>query len=184
MRTLLFFIFLQLHVSAQEVYKSPFEISLGIAPNYYVNNIVTFGQYVKPLNYSFMSRVMWHSKYKISLGLGVGIHKLYQVEGFSSNTSDFINLLAIPVQFTIGMKWSDRCYNTIAFGPSWLINNASLNGTREHSVTLSTSDIQASVGYHLVLKKHFSLSTEFSYFISTKNEDMNFSIPIIASFKF
>ena len=82
------------------------------------------------------------------------------------------------------MKWSDRCYNTIGFGPSWLINNVSLNGTREYSVTLSTSDIQASVGYHLVLKKHFSLSTEFSYFISTKNEDMNFSIPIIASFKF
>lgn len=161
----------------------PFSISAGISPNYYFNNIETFREYVKPINYGFHTRILWNSIHRISLGLDISPQKMYHVTDFSKDENAYINLWAIPIHFFISMKISKKLYGYCGFGPSFLQNNASNSNTNIQSNSLSISDMQIGLGYKIFQLKKFDFSIESKYFISTKNEDMNISFPIMISYK-
>jgi hypothetical protein len=96
--------FCSLQILAQENTNIPFSIHAGIAPNYYFNNISTFRNQVDPINYGFQGRILWNSKYRISLGLDISPQKLYQVNDFPQDPSYYIDLWVIPIHFLISIK--------------------------------------------------------------------------------
>jgi hypothetical protein len=172
-----------IQILAQENTKIPFSIQAGVAPNYYFNNISTFRENVDPINYGFQGRILWNSKYRISLGLDVSPQKLYQVNDFPQDPSYYIDLWAIPIHFFIAMKINPKLYAYGGFGPSLLINNAKNSTSSIQSNSFSISDVQLGIGYKVYSYKKLDFSIEAKYFISTKNEDMNISFPLMVSYK-
>lgn len=159
--------------------------SLSAGPNYYFNNIKTFGEYVKPFNYSFFGRIMWNSRYLVSLGIECGYNKFYRVNGFD-NDEIRASLVAIPVHLVIAMRVTKSFYANFSFGPSLLLNSGSI-GTVDnsfHNKVLSLADGSASVGYRKRLGKDFTLGAELKFNFSTKATDMNLSLPIVLSYDF
>jgi hypothetical protein len=180
---IIIFVLLALQLQAQENSKIPFSFHAGVAPNYYFNNISTFRENVDPVNYGFQGRILWNSKYRISLGLDVSPQKLYQVNDFPKDPSYYIDLWAIPIHFFIAMKITPKLYAYGGFGPSILINNASNSTSSLQSNSFSVSDAQFGLGYKVFSYKKLDFSIEAKYFISTKNEDMNISFPLMVSYK-
>lgn len=159
--------------------------SLSAGPNYYFNNIKTFGNYVKPLNYSFFGRIMWNSRYLVSLGIESGYNKFYRVNGFD-NDEIRASLVAIPMHLVIAMRVTRSFYANFSFGPSLLLNSGSI-GTVDnsfHNNVLSLADGSASVGYRKRLSKDFTIGAELKFNFSTKATDMNLALPIVLSYDF
>lgn len=159
--------------------------SLSAGPNYYYNNIKTFGDYVRPINYSFFGRIMWNSRYRVSLGIETGYNQFYRVDGFE-NDAVKATLGAIPVHLVIGMRISRSFYSHFSFGPSLLLNTGS-SETRENSFSnkvLSLADGSLCTGYRLRLGRDFTLGIELKLNFSTKATDLNLALPVVLSYDF
>ena len=159
--------------------------SISGGPNFYFNNIKTFGDYVRPVNYGFFGRIMWNSRYLVSLGIETGYNKYYRVNGFENNAIK-ASLAAIPLHLVIGMRVTKSFYANFSFGPSLLLNVASI-ATQENSVhnkVLSLADGSASIGYRKRVAKDLTIGAELKFNFSTKATDMNLALPIVLSYDF
>ena len=159
--------------------------SLSAAPNYYYNNIKTFGNYVKPLNYSFFGRIMWNSRYLVSLGVETGYNKFYRVDGFEQEAIK-ADLAAIPLHLVIGMRVTRSFYANFSFGPALLLNSATseVHENRIHNKVWSLADGSICFGYRKRLSKDFTLGAELKFNFSTKASDMNWALPVVLSYDF
>jgi hypothetical protein len=159
--------------------------SIAAGPNYYFNNIKTFGDYVKPVNYSFFGRIMWNSRYLVSLGIETGYNKFYRVNGFE-NDAIRATLAAIPLHLVIGMRVTKSFYANFSFGPSLLLNVASIESVENRIVNkvFSLADGSVCIGYRKRLGKDFTLGAELKFNFSTKAADMNLALPIVLSYDF
>lgn len=159
--------------------------SLSAGPNYYFNNIRTFGDHVRPFNYSFFGRIMWNSRYLVSLGIETGYNKFYRVNGFE-NDEIRASLAAIPLHLVIGMRITKSVYTHFSFGPSLLLNAASSQTLDNHVLNkvLSLADGSFCVGYRRRLGKDFTLGAELKLNFSTKATDLNLALPIVLSYDF
>jgi hypothetical protein len=155
--------------------------SISAGPDYYFNNIKTFGEYVKSVNYSFFGRIMWNSRYLVSLGIETGYNRFYSVSGFDAIKA---SLAAIPVHLVIGMRVTKSFYTSFSFGPSLLINVASMAENRIFNKVLSLADGSACIGYRKRLGKDFTLGVELKFNFSTKGADMNLALPVVLSYDF
>lgn len=157
--------------------------SISAGPNYYFNNIKTFGEYVKPVNYGFFGRIMWNSRYLVSLGVETGYNKFYRVSGFDAVKA---SLAAIPIHLVIGMRVTKSFYTSFSFGPSLLLNAASIEtvDNRMFNKVLSLADGSVCVGYRKRLGKDFTLGAELKFNFSTKAADMNLALPVVLSYDF
>lgn len=182
--TLFFFISCQLHAQDNKQdnpQDGHFTGSVSAGPNYYFNNIKTFGEYVKPVNYSFFGRIMWNSRYLVSLGVETGYNKFYRVSGFDAIEA---SLAAIPVHLVIGMRVTKSFYTSFSFGPSLLVNVASMAENRVFNKVFSLADGSACIGYRKRLGKDFTLGAELKFNFSTKAADMNLTLPVVVSYDF
>lgn len=159
--------------------------SVSAGPNYYYNNIKTFGDYVKPLNYSFFGRIMWNSRYLVSLGIETGYNKFYRVDGFE-NDAVKATLSAVPLHLVIGMRIARSFYSHFSFGPSLLLNSGSSETLENsfHNKVLSLADGSICAGYRLRLGKDFTLGIEVKLNFSTKATDLNLALPVVLSYDF
>ncbi len=159
--------------------------SIAAGPNYYFNNIKTFGDHVRPFNYGFFGKIMWNSPYLVSLGLETGYNKFYRVNGFENNAIR-ASLAAIPVHLVIGMRLSPSFYTHFSFGPSLLLNVASSErlDNRFTNKVMSLADGSLCFGYRRRLNKSFTLGAELKFSFSTKATDMNLALPIVLSYNF
>jgi hypothetical protein len=158
---------------------------ISAGPNFYFNNIKTFGDHVKPLNYCFFGRIMWNSAYLVSLGVETGYNKFYRVGGFA-NDEIKATLGAIPLHLVIGMRFVKSFYSNFSFGPSLLFDAAS-SGTVENSVhnkVLSLADGSICLGYRKRLGRDFTIGAELKFNFSTKAQDLNLALPIVLSYDF
>lgn len=159
--------------------------SVSGGPNFYFNNIKTFGDDVKPVNYGFFGRIMWNSRYLASLGIETGYNKFYSVNG-SGNNAIRASLAAIPIHLVLGMRVTKSFYVNFSFGPSLLLNVASI-ATQENSVhnkVLSLADGSASIGYRKRVTRDLTVGAELKFNFSTKATDMNLALPIVLSYDF
>lgn len=155
--------------------------SISAGPNYYFNNVKTFGEYVKPVNYSFFGRIMWNSRYLVSLGVETGYNRFYTVSGFDAIEA---SLATIPVHLVIGMRVTKSFYTSFSFGPSLLINVASMAENRIFNKVFSLADGSACIGYRKRLGKDFTIGAELKFNFSTKAADMNLALPVVLSYDF
>jgi hypothetical protein len=157
--------------------------SLSAGPNYYFNNIKTFGEYVKPVNYGFFGRIMWNSRYLVSLGIETGYNKFYRVSDFDAIKA---SMAAIPLHLVIGMRVTKSFYASFSFGPSLLLNSASIetDENRIFNKVLSLADGSVCIGYRKRLGKDFTLGAELKFNFSTKAADMNLALPVVLSYDF
>jgi hypothetical protein len=160
-----------------------FTASVSGGPGYYFNNIRTFKDAVKPLNYGFFARIMWDSKYLVALGIETGYNKYYRAE---DNRVEHIeaSLAAIPFHLVIGMRLTKGFYTNFSFGPSLLINTAEAGNNMVTNGVLSFADGSLSAGYKRKLNEKFSFGAELKFNFSTKAEDMNIVLPVILSYRF
>lgn len=159
--------------------------SLSGGPNYYRNNIKTFGEYVRPFNYSIFGRIMWNSRYLVSLGIETGYNKFYRVDGVE-NDEIRAALTAVPLHLVISMRMIRSFYANFSFGPSLLLNTASIRSMDQRIVNkaISFADGSLSVGYRKRLTRDFTLGAELKFNFSTKAADINFAFPIVISYDF
>ncbi|WP_118951579.1 hypothetical protein [Taibaiella helva] len=159
--------------------------SLSAGPNFYFNNIKTFGDHVKPFNYSFFGRIMWNSRYLVSLGIETGYNKFYRVNGYE-NDAIRASLAAIPLHLVIGMRITKSVYTHFSFGPSLLLNAASSETLENHVLNkvFSLADGSFCVGYRRHLKKGLNLGLELKLNFSTKATDLNLALPVVLSYDF
>lgn len=157
---------------------------LSAGPNYYFNNIKTFHDNVKPVNYSFFARMMWQSGYDISLGIETGYNKFYRVSGFTNDESGKITLAAIPLHLVVGMKLKKHFYSALSFGSTILINAASDETGIIRSTVFSFADGSLAFGYKKEIGQHFNLGAEIKLNFSTKSADLNLAVPIVLSYNF
>jgi hypothetical protein len=159
--------------------------SLSGGPNYYFNNIVTFGNYVKPVNYCFFGKIMWNSRYLVSLGIETGYNRFYRVDGFEKDAIK-ATLTAIPLHLVIGMRVKKVFYAHFSFGPSLLLNSAYSTSleNRINNKVLSLADGSVCVGYRKRLTKDFTIGAELKFSFSTKAEDLSLALPIVFSYDF
>lgn len=181
-------LFISCHLHAQDNKQDNpqdghFTGSISAGPNYYFNNIKTFGDYVKPINYSFFGRIMWNSRYLVSLGIETGYNKFYRVSGFE-NDAIRATLAAIPMHLVISMRVTKSFYSNFSFGPSLLLNVAETDGNKIFNKVLSLADGSVCIGYRKRLGKDFTLGAELKFNFSTKAADMNLALPIVLSYDF
>ncbi|KAA5535086.1 hypothetical protein F0919_10875 [Taibaiella lutea] len=168
------------NLNAQQTHR--FTASVSGGPNYYFNNIRTFRDGVKPLNYSFFARIMWDSKYLVALGVEIGYNKYYRAEDDKAENIK-ATLAAIPFHLVIGMRLTKGFYTNFSFGPSILFNRAQAGDNMVNNRILSFADGSLAVGYKRILNKKFSFGAELKFNFSTKAEDMNIAVPIILSYR-
>jgi len=181
--TILLLLIASFNAHAQKPYPTHrFTASVSGGPNYYFNNIRTFKDGVKPLNYSFFARIMWDSRYAVALGVETGYNKYYRAE--DNNTENIkATLAAIPFHLVIGMRLPKGFYTNFSFGPSMLLNTAEAGGNRVNNRILSFADGSLSAGYKRKLNKKFTFGAELKFNFSTKAEDMNIAVPVILSYR-
>ena len=185
---LFLFILIPARIHAQDSHQDNpqdghFTGSVSLGPNYYFNNIKTFGDYVKPVNYSAFARIMWNSRYLVSLGVETGFNKFYRVSS-SDNADIKAALEAIPLHLVIGMRIAKTFYANFSFGPSLLLNPAHSGTESINNKVLSYADGSVCFGYRKRLNRSFCLGAELKFNFSTKAEDMNLALPIVLSYDF
>lgn len=159
--------------------------SVSAGPNYYYNNIKTFGEYVRPVNFSVFGRIMWNSRYLVSLGIETGYNKFYRVDGFEQDAIK-ASLAAVPLHLVIGMRITKSFYANFSFGPALLLNTAS-SSTLENTINnkvWSLADGSLCFGYRKRLGRDFTLGAEFKFNFSTRASDLNWALPVVLSYDF
>jgi hypothetical protein len=128
---------------------------------------------------------MWNSRYLVSLGIETGYNKFYRVTGLE-NEALKATLGAIPMHLVLGMRITKSFYAHFSFGPSLLLNAASVEtvGNRFLNKVISFADGSVCFGYRKRLGKDFTLGAELKFNFSTKAADMNLALPIVLSYDF
>lgn len=156
----------------------------GVGPNIYFDNLVIGKDYVNPINYSFVGRIMWEPEHNLSLGIESGYYRLYSLS-FDEFPDVEISNSAIPIQLVVCMKFLKTFYFSFSSGQTILLNHVYTPkvGTIDASV-LSLGDFAGSLGYKKQLKEHISIGTEVKFFDSTKLDDKNISLLFMAGYTF
>lgn len=157
----------------------------GIGPNFYLNNLEIAADRVKPVNYSFVARLMWEPEYFLSLGLETGYNQLYTMSGSHPTTGDvrIVNAV-VPLQGVVSMRFTEHLYGNFNLGFGILLNNVStgLLGDFDASV-MSLGDFTAALGYRKNLTDRFTLGGEIRGYYSGKLQDRNIALVFVAGYK-
>ncbi|MEI6266166.1 MAG: hypothetical protein WCP74_13795 [Sphingobacteriia bacterium] len=166
--------------------KHKYSLYMGVGPNYYFNNLVLAKDYVRELNYSFVTRFMWEPEFFVSLGFETGYNKLYTVKGDPANTNGakIVNA-SIPIQFIISMKFLKDFYGNFTMGQGIRLNKITTNASGDyHASNFSLGDYGIAVGYQKIIAPHFSLGTELKGYYSSKLDDRNMALVFMAGYRF
>ncbi|HTQ27520.1 MAG TPA: hypothetical protein VMI35_05300 [Puia sp.] len=164
--------------------KHHFAFYAGVGPNYYFNNIVTFKQDVNSWNYSITGRFMWEPGSLLSVGLESGYYRLYTVN-ISQPSTAHVSTSAIPIQLVVSMKFLKDWYVNFNMGQSVLLNKAHADGYSDVNATVvSLGDFAASVGYKYKFPSRFSVGAEAKAYLSTKDNDFNVALLVVAGYNF
>ena len=157
----------------------------GIGPNIYFNNLEIAADRVKPLNYSFVARLMWEPEYFLRLGVETGYNQLYTMSGSHPVTGDvrIVNSI-VPLQGVISMRFSEHFYGNFNLGFGILYNNVSTTnlGNFDASV-MSLGDFAAAVGYRRDMSERFTLGAELRGYYSGKLQDRNLALVFMAGYR-
>jgi len=169
-----------------QVHKHKFSLYGGVGPNYYFNNLVIAKNYVQPLNYSVSARLMWEPEHFISLGIESGYYQLYAVKYTAPSlwTAQVVNT-AVPIQLVMSMKFLRNFYADLSIGQTNLVSKfSSPEKARVEYSTWSLADYGITLGYQHPINDHFSFGIESKFFHSTKNDDRNLALMLVAAFHF
>lgn len=162
-----------------------FTLYAGLGPNYYFNNLVLAKSQVNEINYSFVTRFMWEPEHFLSLGFETGYNRLYTVKGTESNGSSLhIVNAAIPLHGVVTMKFSPHFYGSFNMGQSIIINKANTANGQTNGSTFSPADFGLTAGYKKTISPRMLLGAELKGFYSTKLEDSNIGLIIMAGYRF
>ena len=182
-QSILFLLLLASHVQAlaQDAPKtSKFSVYASVGPSLYLNNFDYFSKFVDPFHYNFTARIMWEPKYRISIGLKSGYHKIYTVNFNGPNNGKF-TLSAIPIQTLFTMRLFKGSYALFGMGPSLYYNNiVTSKGDVLNASFYSLADISAGFGYIQRSRDKLSFGAEFEYFFSSKSNENLLSLSFIA----
>lgn len=157
----------------------------GIGPNVYLNNLEIAADKVKPLNYSFVARLMWQPEYFLSVGIETGYNQLYTLSGSHPATGDvkIVNSI-VPLQGVISMKFSERFYGNFNLGFGFLFNNVSTDklGNFDASV-MSLGDFAAAIGYRKDVTDRITIGGELRGYYSGKLQDRNIALVFMAGYR-
>ncbi len=166
--------------------KHKYSLYMGVGPNYYFNNLVLAKDYVRELNYSFVTRFMWEPEFFVSLGFETGYNKLYTVKGdpAATNGTKIVNA-SIPIQFIISMKFLKVFYGNFTMGQAIRLNKVTTNASGDYNASnFSLGDYGIGVGYKKSISNKFSIGTELKGYYSSKLEDRNMALLFMAGYKF
>ena len=161
-----------------------FAVYAGAGPSLFLNNLVILKDDVKPFKYAISARVMWEPEHSfVSIGIETGYFRLYSVH--SSQPKADITNSAIPLQFVIGMKFSQRFYATWAMGQSFTINKVSNTDSAYNfnNTVASLADFSATIGYKFAIKPKISYAAEIKGFYSSKYQNEMIALLFIVGFK-
>lgn len=163
-----------------------FSVQTGGGFNYYFNNLELFNSYVKPINYSLYTKLMWNTRYRLSFGLEAGYTQLYRINDLnpSQNQSATIDMVTIPVHIAIEMKLTKKIYSTFSFGPSFISNHIESPKLSQTTTAFSIADMSLGLGYRHTFHNNLYLTAEIKHYYSSKFEDRNLSIPVSLGFNF
>ncbi len=157
----------------------------GIGPNVYLNNLEVAADKVKPLNYSFVARLMWEPEYFVRLGFETGYNQLYTLSGSHPATGNvsIVNSI-VPLQGVISMRFSERFYGNFNLGFGILYNNVTTQnlGDFDDSV-LSLGDFAVTAGYRRDMSGRFTLGAELRGTYSGKLQDRNIALVFMAGYR-
>jgi len=157
----------------------------GIGPNIYLNNLQVSADEVKPLNYTFVARLMWEPEYFLRLGVETGYNQLYTMSGSHPATGSVSIVNAIvPFQGVISMKFLEHFYGNFNLGFGLLLNNASTEnlGNFDDSV-ISLGDFAAAIGYRRDMGERFTLGAELRGTYSGKLQDRNVAFVFMGGYR-
>ncbi len=166
--------------------KHKYTLYMGVGPNYYFNNLVLAKDYVRELNYSFVTRFMWEPEFFVSLGFETGYNKLYTVKGdpAATNGAKIVNA-SIPIQFIISMKFLKDFYGNFTMGQAIRLNKVTTNASGDYNASnFSLGDYGIGVGYKKIISQRISLGTELKGFYSSKLDDTNMALLFMAGYRF
>ncbi len=182
-QSILFLVLLSVQVQAlgQDSLRTPkFSVYASVGPSLYINNFDYFSKFVDPLHYNFTARIMWEPKYRISIGLKSGYHKIYTVNFNGPNNGKF-TLSAIPIQTLFTMRLFKGSYALFGMGPSLYYNSITTSkGEVLNASFYSLADISAGFGYIQRSRDKLSFGAEFEYFFSSKSNENLMSLSFIA----
>lgn len=157
----------------------------GIGPNLYFNNLEIAADKVKPLNYSFVARLMWEPEYFMRIGIETGYNQLYRMSGSNSATGNvsIVNSV-VPIQGVVSMKFSEHIYANFNLGFGILYNNVSTDklGDFDASV-MSLGDFAMAIGYRKDISDRFTVGGELRGYYSGKLQDRNIALVILAGYR-
>ncbi len=157
----------------------------GIGPNVYLNNLEVASDKVKPVNYTFVARLMWEPEYFLRLGLETGYNQLYTMSGSHPVTGDvsIVNSV-IPLQGVIQMRFLENFYGNFNLGFGILLNNVTTQnlGNFDDSV-VSLGDFAVAVGYRKDMSERFTLGAELRGTYSGKLQDRNIALVFMAGYR-
>jgi hypothetical protein len=188
---IILFCFFSLNLIAQkdnqvQSKKHRFSIYGGAGPNYYFNNLVTARKDVQPWNYSLVARIMWEPEHFIGLGFESGYYQLYKVNYTETSMSPAqVTNIAIPIQLVVSMKFLKNYYADLSVGQTSLLNKLSNTNMGDVKATSwSLADFGVTLGYKYHIGERLSLGAETKFFYSTKNNDSNLALVVVAAFNF
>ena len=168
--------------------KHTFTIYAGLGPDFYFNNLTISKNYVRELNYAFVTRFMWEPEHFLSLGFETGYNRLYHInESPTSGSQVKIVNAAIPIQLVISMKFLQNFYGSFTMGQSVLLNNVSTryNGATNtiNATSVSLGDFGLNMGYRKLISDRFFLGSELKIFYSSKLDDRNLGLIFMAGYR-
>jgi hypothetical protein len=190
----IFFCFLCFICHAQEQYTTPtkkykFTVYGGVGPNFYFNNLVVAKDYVREVNYQFVTRFMWEPEHLLALGFETGYNRLYSIKENPSASSEVkITNALVPIQLVISMKFLKDYYGNFTMGQSVLLNNVSVsnngNKNKTNASNVSLGDFGLAVGYRKSFNTRFYLGSELKGYYSSKLNDKNIGILLMSGYRF
>lgn len=151
----------------------------------YLNNLEVGTDQVKPVNYTFVARLMWEPEYFVRMGFETGYNQLYRMSGSNPVTGNvtIVNSV-IPIQGVVSMKFMKHFYGNFNLGFGLLLNNVETQnlGNFDDSV-MSLSDFAIAVGYRKDMSDRFTLGAELRGTYSGKLQDRNIALCFMAGYR-
>jgi hypothetical protein len=166
--------------------KHRYTLYAGLGPNYYFNNLVLANAHVNEFNYSFVTRFMWEPEHFLSLGFETGYNRFYTVTTTDENTGSPVRIInaAIPLHGVVTMKFSEHFYGSFNMGQSILINKTTTDAGQTNGNGFSPADFGLTAGYKKTISPRITLGAELKAIYSTKLEDRNIGLIIMAGYRF
>ena len=168
--------------------KHKYTLYAGFGPDFYFNNLTVSKQYVRELNYAFVTRFMWEPAYFLNLGFETGYNRFYSIkENPIAGSQVKITNAAIPIQLVISMKFNTDFYSSFTMGQSILLNkvNTTNNGSTNNinASSLSLGDFGINIGYRKLISSRLYLGTELKGFYSSKLDDKNLGLMFMTGYR-